>query len=141
MRRLDHISAVQDAISAANPGGKAVTAGAVVSEVWAIFVSADFIVYTLFPSLIGAAIHTIMRASSPEGELTVLDILIVLAIALAMGIYAGPWVAQIMPASREGLPLFCFLASLWAKDFGSWIKSFAESAIKTLAKGFSDGDK
>lgn len=115
--------------SVSQPGAKVVSFGAIVAEISGMFFNANFIAYTLFPSLMGAAIHTTLRALSKEAKLTPIDIVTVSAIALFTGIWGGPFTAELMPATQQGIPLFCFIVSLWAKDVTIGLRDLAKRAI------------
>lgn len=130
--RLPNLIAFAQQHDIAQPGAKVVSAGALAAQMASMFLEAGFLVYTLFPAMIGAGIHTVLRALDPESSLTRLDILVVSVIALFTGIYGGPYIAAVMPATKEGLPLFCFFAALWAKDVGVMIKDVAQAAAKKM---------
>ena len=97
--------------------------GVAASTLWGV-VSGVYVVTTLIPSLIGAIMHTVNRAR--RDDLSPMDFVISMVGALLIGIWGGPWVAEIVPKTEQALPIMCYLSAYYATDFSKWIRKAIE---------------
>ena len=112
--------------------------GVAASTLWGV-VSGVYVVTTLIPSLIGAIMHTVNRAR--RDDLSPMDFVISMVGALLIGIWGGPWVAEIVPKTEQALPIMCYLSAYYAEqalpimcylsayyatDFSKWIRKAIE---------------
>jgi uncharacterized membrane protein YfcA len=99
------------------------TTGAALSQLSAL-VNPAFLIFTLFPAVVGAAMHTINRAR--KKELKGWDIFTALVAAIMIGVFGGPWVAKLAPQSETALPLMCYLSAFYSQTFLEWAKRMAD---------------
>ena len=104
-----------------------VIAGALTSQGLAVLTN-GYMVSTVIPAFIGAGLHTINMAR--KDHLSIVDILLVLIAALVVGIWGGPWVAEMAPASERALPIMSFAAAFYSSSIlngaGKYIREWMD---------------
>lgn len=114
---------------------KSVTlAGGAFTQIAAVFAS-DYFLLTVFPSLVGATLRTIKLAN--DDKLSVGDLIQLFAVALAIGIWGGPWVADMAPKSETALPIMCYCSAYWFQDFGNLIKGVYKSILSNVVSAIA----
>lgn len=101
-------------------------AGAVLAQAMQVF-SSEYVVLTLMPAVVGAALHTVNRAR--KEDLSLLDIFLAALAAVTIGLWGGPWLADMAPKSETALPIMCYVAAYYSPAITQLIKHMIEERL------------
>jgi|GEM_PF-5120147 len=90
-----------------------VASGALLADLWGL-VAPEIVAATFLPSIAGAGLHAWI--SYKHDTLRAKSVFITFAVAVGIGRWGGPWIADMAPASESALPIMCFLLSLSAEE-------------------------
>lgn len=106
--------------------------GVAASQIIAV-ATGEYVVSTFIPALIGAMLQWVRQAK--KHDLGPDDIAVSGVAAFFTGIWGGPWLAEMAPATSAAMPIMCFIAAFWARSILTGLRDVFIEAIPRILKG------